>query len=117
MNALTPEQFLESSFHFRLVRHITSVHGGSATCGSNSLACAARAGFIDVQNANDGAVRRKLQSDGLTNATAAARDHRNFAVQPESLGFVGQSETPRFQGMKSSCAFSSALVRTSPLAT
>ncbi len=34
-----------------------------------------------------------------------------------ALRLIGQSETPRFQGMKSSCAFCSALVRTSPLAT
>ena len=30
---------------------------------------------------------------------------------------VFQSETPLFQGIKSSCALNSALVRTSPLAT
>jgi hypothetical protein len=50
-------------------------------------------------------MHRQFQSNGLPNATAAARDHGDFAVQPETpcLGvFVGQSETPRFQGMKSS---------------
>jgi hypothetical protein len=79
VNALTPEQVLESSFYFRLVRHITRVGGGSAACGSDSLARAGRGGFIDVQNSNHSAVRRELQSNGLTNATTATGDRGDFA--------------------------------------
>ncbi len=53
------------------------------------------------------------------NTAAAAGDHGNFAVKPEiGVAFrLAQSETPRFQGMKSFWAFSSAFVRVSPLAT
>jgi hypothetical protein len=50
-------------------------------------------------------LRRELQSDGLPNATAAAGDHCDFAVEPEVphvRSMIGQSDTPRFQGMKSS---------------
>jgi hypothetical protein len=50
-------------------------------------------------------VRREFQSDRLTNTAAAAGDYGDFAVQPE-IGFIvvlpDQSDTPRFQGMKSS---------------
>jgi hypothetical protein len=120
VNALVLEQLLELGFHFRLLRHIASVRGCSAASGGDSCARCGCGEFIYVQNSNHGAARRESQSNGLPNAAAAASDQGDFAIQPESscLGpFVAQSETPRFQGMKSSCAFCSALVRTSPLAT
>ena len=92
----------------------------SAAVGDNPLAGCGRGAFVHVQNANARAMRREPQRDGLANSAAGAGDHGHFAVEPETLRvrcLARQSETPRFQGMKSSCAFISALVRTSPLAT
>ena len=54
---------------------------------------------------NEGAVLRESQGNGLPNAATGACDHGDFAVEAESLrlaSVAGQSETPRFQGMKSS---------------
>src|SRR5258705_165100 len=64
--------------------------------------------------------RRHVQDDataGFHVSAAAAGDNRNFAFQPELVLAHAHRETPRFQGMKSSWLFCSALVRTSPLAT
>ena len=105
VNALAPEELLKSTFHFRMLRNIARVGSGLATGGGDSFARCACSGLVYVQNANDCAVRRELQRNGLPNATTPARDYGNFAVQPESMSLgllVAQSETPRFQGMKSS---------------
>lgn len=93
--------------------------GGAATCCDlgAGLGCG---GLTYIQNANSSAVGRKFQCDGATDAAAAAGDRGNFAVQSKSRrldGSIGQSDTPLFQGIKSSCAFCSAFVRTAPLAT
>ena len=76
--------------------------------------------FVDVENANCGAVCGELECDGSTYAAAAAGNDGGPAIEPEFAGLacrIDQSETPRFQGMKSSLFFCSALVRSSPLAT
>jgi hypothetical protein len=105
VNALLAEQLLESGIHILLVRHIADVGGGGAASGSDPLAGRGRSGSVDVENANHRTLRGESQSNGLPNATAAARHHRDFAVQAENsrvCGLIDQSETPRFQGMKSS---------------
>jgi hypothetical protein len=76
--------------------------------------------FIDVQNPYRGAIRGKLERDCPAYTAAATSNDRSLAVKSKLARYrpLGcQSETPRFQGMKSSWFFSSALVRTSPLAT
>jgi len=76
--------------------------------------------FVDVENANCGAVCGELECDGSTYAAAAAGNDGGPAIEPEFAGLacrIDQSETPRFQGMKSSWRFASALVCNSPLAT
>ena len=63
---------------------------------------------------------RKPQRNGLTDAAPGSRYESHFSIQPEiarSIRLVPQSDTPRFHGMKSSCAFTSAFTRASPLAT
>jgi shikimate kinase len=60
----------------------------------------------------------KPQRNRPADSAARAGNCRHSAVEPEAGRCVAlQSDTPRFQGMKSSCALISALVRTSPLAT
>ena len=76
--------------------------------------------FVDIENTNYGTIRGKLKRDSATDTTPAAGDNCGLAVESEVAGAacrLGQSEIPRFQGIKSSWFFSSALVRTSPLAT
>jgi hypothetical protein len=67
--------------------------------------------FIQVQNANRGTIRRESQGDGSSNSATATGYDGDFAVQSETLRMgvlIYQRETPLFQGMKSSCPFSSA---------
>jgi hypothetical protein len=104
MNALV-EQLLEPDLHELLVGHIADVGRGGAAGVHDPLAGGGRGGLVYIQNANHCALRRESKSDGLPNATAAAGDHCDFAVEPEvprAWGMIGQSDTPRFQGMKSS---------------
>jgi hypothetical protein len=79
-----------------------------------------RGRVVEVQNVHDCALRCELLRDCLPDPATTAGDDSDLAVQSRTLrvvGSLGQRETPRFQGMKSSCAFCSALVRTLPLAT
>jgi hypothetical protein len=59
------------------------------------------------------ALLREALRDSAADSAGGAGDHGNFAVEPESIAMLrgaAQRETPRFQGMKSFCASSSALV-------
>jgi hypothetical protein len=69
---------------------------------------------------NRGAIRRESQGDSLSNTATATGYDGDFAVQPETVRMgvlIYQRATPLFQGMNSSCPFSSALARISPVAT
>jgi hypothetical protein len=74
---------------------------------------------IDIENSDSCACLRESLCDGFANTAAAAGDDGRFSIETKGVlrGCGGQSETPLFQGMKSSCASSSARVRTSPPAT
>jgi len=87
---------------------------------SNLLASFCRILLIHIQNTDRSAIRRESQGDGSSNAATATGYDGDFAVKSETLRLgvlICQRETPLFHGMKSSCPFSSALVRTSPFAT
>src|SRR5271165_3433356 len=105
MNTLALEEVREGCFHLRLVGYVAGLRGRRAPCSSNHFA-GRRGGWLAyVQDANNGSMRRKLQRDRLPNAASAAGDDGHFAVEPECplvLIFAAHSETPRFQGMKSS---------------
>lgn len=60
--------------------------------------------FISVENVDRSAIERKRFRDRLTNATSPAGDNGGFAIQSECARLLRrcQSETPLFQGMKSS---------------
>jgi hypothetical protein len=56
---------------------------------------------------------REAPCNGAADSAGGAGDHGNFAVEPKGIAMLrgaAQRETPRFQGMKSFCASSSALV-------
>src|SRR5208282_5970401 len=74
---------------------------------------------VDIENMNRSPVLRECFGDCLANSAAASGDDGGFAVQSECTCNVRmfQSDTPLFQGMKSSWRSNSALVYTSPLAT
>jgi hypothetical protein len=81
------------------------MEGCVGACVDDSLAGCGRGGFIDVQNVDSSALLREPNGNGLTDSASAAGDDGNFAIEPESSRirvWVGQSDTPRFQGMKSS---------------
>ena len=66
------------------------------------------------------ALVRAGEANARGDAAARSRDQRSLPVQSKAALHALRDthrETPRFQGMKSSCAFSSALVRVSPLVT
>ncbi len=91
-----------------------------AALGNNLLASFCRIFLIHIQNTDRQAIRRESQGDGSSNAATATGYDGDFAVKSETLRLgilICQRETPLFHGMKSSCPFSSALVRTSPFAT
>jgi hypothetical protein len=105
VNLFLAEDLLESDVHKPLVGHVAQVEGSVATGVSDAPAGCGRRGFVDIQNANRRALSRESESNRLTDAAATARDDGDLTVEPESsrIGvLVGQSETPRFQGMKSS---------------
>ena len=69
-----------------------------------------RVGFIEVENADRSASGCELQRDGPPNAAAGAGDDGGLIIETKFAATRAQSDTPRFQGMKSSWFFSSALL-------
>ena len=119
-NAVTATDVCKCDINLRGIGDIARVCGGGAATCCDSGAGLCRSGFANIENVNGRTLGGKFKCDSATDAAAAAGDRGNFAVQSKWRrldGVIGQSDTPRFQGMKSSCAFCSALVRTLPLAT
>ena len=112
MNSLTAKDPVKLFAYLRPVRNVAGVRRSFAAGTDDFLA--GRCGLLCayVQNANLRTVSGKLYGNGLSNAAAAAGNHSDLAAKSEVLCVVQsrQSETPRFHGMKSSCAFNSALV-------
>jgi hypothetical protein len=120
MDGLALRYFVQKRSDLGLIGHVAPIRSrlssqaGNLGCDRDSIL------FVDVENADCGAVCGELECDGSTYAAAAAGNDGGPAIEPEFAGLacrIGQSETPRFQGMKSSWFFSSALVCNSPLAT
>src|SRR5690348_1055957 len=110
--------FLKGGKHLRLQCHIAPVSGCRAAAARDLVSHSLGLGLIHIENANCRAILRKLQRNSTSNAAGRAGDSRNFTVESKLAGYLfSQSETPRFQGMKSCWFFCSALVCTSPLAT
>jgi hypothetical protein len=120
VNSGLPCEVVECSLHLDLIRDIACVYEANATVRSNLLASFLSRRLVHIENVDSRSARRELQSNRSSNATAAAGDQGGFAIKSKPLStdpFLAQSDTPRFQGIKSSWAFNSALVRISPLAT
>ncbi len=112
------QNLFELRSDFGLIGHVAGVRKGLSARRRNLCCDACCILLIKVDDVDRRAIGSKLQGNRPANATAGARDDGNFPVQlklaPSSRC---QRETPRFQGMKSSWFFCSALVRTSPPAT
>src|SRR5216683_3222194 len=94
--------------------------GSSAACFYNLSRGIRRRLFVNIHEPDRCALLRKSLRDGAADAACGAGDNGHFAVEPEAVRMllvVLQSETPLFQGMKSSWASCSAFVRVSPLVT
>jgi hypothetical protein len=119
-NAIPAIDVCKRHINLRGVGDIAGVGGCGAPICRDLSAGFGCGGFAYIENMNGRTVGGKSKCDRATDAAAAAGDRGNFAVQSKCRrldGLIGQSDTPRFQGMKSSCAFCSAFVRTAPLAT
>jgi hypothetical protein len=82
--------------------------GGSEASRVSDLFCG-RFGVVgvEIQNARRSAIRSKFERDGTSNAASGTRNDCCRSIETK-FGLRSQRETPRFQGMKSSCDFSSA---------
>jgi hypothetical protein len=120
MNSALPRQVVECSLDLELIRDVACVCKSGATVRGNLPEGVLRRRLVDVKNMDSRSARRELQSNRSSNAAAGTGDKGGFTIKSKRLStdpFLVQSDTPRFQGIKSSCAFNSALVRISPLAT
>src|SRR5262249_14354446 len=120
VNPFAGEQFRKCRFHPRWVGYVANVHRRLPLISRDLLPGTFCGCVVDIHNANRRAVFGKLECDGLPDAAARAGDYGYLSVQPKiaiHVPVTAQRDTPRFQGMKSSCCFSSAFVRSSPLAT
>src|SRR5438067_2082760 len=103
-----------------LISNVTDVRSGACSGSRDFLSSRVGIFFVEVHDADHGPFLRKSSRDGASNPAGRASYDSDFAVKAKPVGMfpgVGQSETPLFQGMKSSCESISALVRASPLAT
>lgn len=120
IDSLTSREFLKFCAYFARIRYVALIREGTAASGSNLVAGLGCGRAVEITNVNCRATCRKFKGNCLSDAAARPRDNRDFAVESKRIRIGApliQSDTPRFQGMKSSCALISALVRTWPLAT
>jgi hypothetical protein len=120
VDAIVSDNFGEPADDFGLISNVAGVgRSGSSRAGDFGgdgfgILCA------DIDNVHRRAIGRELVRDRPADPTPAAGDDCRLTIEAKlayASIFARQRETPRFQGMKSSWFFCSALVRTSPLAT
>jgi len=120
VDAPVVEQLFKTGFHLSLIRDVTSMRRSRAAGGRNLPTGFRGSSLVHIKDVNHCPMRSELGCDGTSDATASAGHNCGFVAQPESIcsgRLMLQSDTPRFQGIKSSWPFPSALVRTWPLAT
>jgi hypothetical protein len=113
VQALLAREFVEDGFGSRLIGNVAGVGFRIASGCSNLLRCRIGRFFVEIQNPDRGALLDETLCDGTANATSRTGNDGDFAIEAKSITMWrggAQSETPRFQGMKSFCASSSALV-------
>ena len=105
MNRIAAADFAKYIFDLLLIRYIATV----PLCRAALLAdgCSRLFGIrlIEFDNVDRGPLLGKAESDCLPYAAGPASDDRDFTVETKKRRIVAvriQSETPRFQGIKSS---------------
>ena len=105
MDGLALRYFVQKRSDLGLIGHVAPIRSRVSSQAGNLGGDRNSILFVDVENTNCGAVCGELECDGSAAAAAAAGNDGSFAIEPEFARLVcriGQSETPRFQGMKSS---------------
>ena len=106
-------EFVEDGASARLIGNIARIGLCIASVCGNLLRRGVSSFFVKIENPYRGALLDETLRDGPANAAASTGYDSDFAVEAKSITMwrrAAQSETPRFQGMKSFCASSSALV-------
>ena len=120
VEGLLAGELIENGLHLSVIGDVAEVLVGSAAFGGDFTSHGIGGVRVLVEDADGGPFTGEAKSDGAADSAAGAGDYGDFAVEAKGavvLGGCAQRETPRFQGMKSFCARSSALVWASPLAT
>jgi hypothetical protein len=113
VQALLAREFVEDCSGARLVGNIARVGLGVASGCGNLLRRSVGRFFVEIENPHRSALLHETLRDGAADATAGTGNDGDFAVEAKRISLRrggAQSDTPRFQGMKSFCASSSALV-------
>ena len=113
VQALLAREFVEDCSGARLIGNIARIGLCIASVCGNLLRRGVSSFFVKIENTYRGALLDETLCDGPANAAASTGNDSDFAVEAKSITVwrrAAQSETPRFQGMKSFCASSSALV-------
>ena len=98
-------QALKCGHHFGLVRDIAAVKGSEAARCRDFMASAGSGSLVQFENMDGGTVTGKCRRNGPTDSTSGSSDRRNFTIEAEHFRLadvIDQSDTPLFQGMKSS---------------
>jgi hypothetical protein len=105
VDAIALENFDKCLMNSGVVRNIAMVGDCLASRADNFALNFLGLREIDVQEMDTGALGCECFRDGAANTIAAAGDDDSFMIQPKIIGITlvwFQSETPLFQGMKSS---------------
>lgn len=113
VHALISREFIEDFLGARLIGNVAGVDFRiAAGCGDLLCRDVGRF-FVEIENPDSRALLDETLRDGAADAAARTGDDGDFSVETKNITMWrggAQSETPRFQGMKSFCASSSALV-------
>jgi hypothetical protein len=113
VQALLAREFVEDGASARLIGNIARIGLRIASVCGNLLRRDVSSFFVKIENPYRGALLDETLRDGTADPTTGTGNDGDFAVKAKSITMWrggAQSETPRFQGMKSFCASSSALV-------
>jgi hypothetical protein len=104
VDSVAAKNFRESRHDLSLIPYIAAI-GGCGSSGAGNLGRDCLGVFrTDIKNVDCCAIGCELVRNGAANSAPAASDDCSFPIQAEfaRTAIYGQSETPRFQGMKSS---------------
>jgi hypothetical protein len=105
VNSLALGQFLDFGVYIRQPSYIALMRDGGTAVRGNLIAGLRGGRLVYIEDVNCGAMSCEFRGYGPSDAAASAGDNGCFAVEPKRVqprALSRQSDTPRFQGMKSS---------------